>query len=598
MSSNLQLCCCLMLLTSVALASLVENQASSLERAPSLVYKGSRLRCYKYGDARIVQPFVAMQLPSRSRVLRDPLGNGYYFNVPLKIVSHMKLPKTSRRQWHMFQIKRFKVQMRQPACKSKCPQVSVLAEWRKGDSPVVRFSCKRRSICRRLLQSLRFKGERSRSLRASLRFTFFGQAKDMQFSLSRVSLPIINAATRPYPKEFWFEGDKLVLYTIKANIGVSAYKTYTTEQNYPAPRDGSLPDVYRSHLVDQMATVASTGSWEIVAEMRKAGRTVAQLVFDGNPRGLNKLSWFSKERLISSRPFWIGHTNFNFFSVAGHAAIKRYFFVNYHYAGCPGDIGAFMVSDKKDPCPWANQYWRGKTPVLVYSAYQNVRFQSGSARSADNFLVYMRFKRPSSSSAPAISEAFEFEPSKILLFTVKANSNQKAAATFLNSAIKSRVPKSGNLPSVFRSELIDSLSTLNARTGKHYIVAEMRAGSRMVAQVVFDISTKRSKLNKENWFSKERVVSSYPYPVGSKFNYFSIRGHAAIKRSFFISFSYHGCPGDRAFWMVSDGRDPCPWANAKWSGRSPALIYTKSRRPLLQKGGAQHDADRFLVYLK
>uniref|UniRef100_A0A1I8FM87 Sema domain-containing protein n=1 Tax=Macrostomum lignano TaxID=282301 RepID=A0A1I8FM87_9PLAT len=401
--------------------------------------------------------------------------------------------------------------------------------------PVFDSASKLPQHCRRLLQSLRIQGANAVAvLRASLSIhNSSARPRQMQVLVSAGSAcRCINAATRPYrPK-----GVLVRMCTV-------------------------------SHLVDQMATVASTGSWEIVAEMRKAGRTVAQLVFDGNPRGLNKLSWFSKERLISSRPFWIGHTNFNFFSVAGHAAIKRYFSSSIHYAGCPGDIGAFMVSDKKDPCPWANQYWRGKTPVLVYSAYQNVRFQSGSARSADNFLVYMRFKRPSSSSAPAISEAFEFEPSKILLFTVKANSNQKAAATFLNSAIKSRVPKSGNLPSVFRSELIDSLSTLNARTGKHYIVAEMRAGSRMVAQVVFDISTKRSKLNKENWFSKERVVSSYYPYILLVVNSTTFRSEATLQSSAASSSASAtmAAQGDRAFWMVSDGRDPCPWANAKWS---------------------------------
>lgn len=201
---------------------------------------------------------------------------------------------------------------------------------------------------------------------------------------------------------------------------------------------------------------------------------------------------------------------------------------------------------------------------------------------------------PGSNEQPD-SEVFLFEGNKVLLFTVQAGAGYSAVDTFLDSSTVYPKPTS-ELPSVYRSSVIDSLSTSSASNDKSYIVAEMRVQDRPVAQVMFDISTNREQLTKENWFTKERLVSSVPYDIGKDFFYFSIRGDSEQKRSFFISFSHGGCALDTAFWVVLDTEDPCSWGKKNYSGKGPTLIYTTSRETTLE-AGAQYDADRFLIYL-
>lgn len=44
--------------------------------------------------------------------------------------------------------------------------------------------------------------------------------------------------------------------------------------------------------------------------------------------------------------------------------VTRHFFINKSYAGCPKDIGWFVVVDKRDVCAWARQ---GNVPVFLYN---------------------------------------------------------------------------------------------------------------------------------------------------------------------------------------------------------------------------------------
>uniref|UniRef100_A0A1I8GIN4 Peptidase_S9 domain-containing protein n=1 Tax=Macrostomum lignano TaxID=282301 RepID=A0A1I8GIN4_9PLAT len=379
------------------------------------------------------------------------------------------------------------------------------------------------------------------------------------------------------PPVFRFEGNKNLLYTIKSNIGEKVYTTFKNRGNNEIPSDRSLPKLYRSDQLDTLANaVERSGFKHIVAEMRAGSRVVAQVVFDVsiNTKSLNFQNWFTPARMVSSFPYKLKKTGFNYFSFAGHQAHKRTFFISNRYRGCGGDIGFWVISDRKDVCKWSNKGWHSSGPVLVYTQVPGVPFAKSNAYYADRFIVYMANHVPRPPPLPI--PIFRFEGNKVLLYTIKSHIGKTAYSTFRSRAYD-RIPKHRSLPDLYRSNQLDTLPSLIHRTGYKRMVAEMRTDGKVVAQVVFDVSRNPKSLNMVNWFSKSRLVSSYPYQLGkSGYNYFSVAGHQAYKRTFFINSVYKaGCAGDIGFWVVSDRRDPCKWAYKGWHGSAPALIYTR-----------------------
>ncbi|CAH1266454.1 Hypp3378 [Branchiostoma lanceolatum] len=88
--------------------------------------------------------------------------------------------------------------------------------------------------------------------------------------------------------------------------------------------------------------------------------------------------------------------------------------------------------------------------------------------------------------------------------------------------------------------------------------------------------------NKDNWFSKSRLISS-PWTdlKTAPTNYFSIPGHSVryssssrVNRRFYINRSYAGCPGDRGWLVVLDGHsNVCLWERRN-SG-NPRILFSK-----------------------
>ncbi|XP_035677290.1 uncharacterized protein LOC118416308 [Branchiostoma floridae] len=87
--------------------------------------------------------------------------------------------------------------------------------------------------------------------------------------------------------------------------------------------------------------------------------------------------------------------------------------------------------------------------------------------------------------------------------------------------------------------------------------------------------------NKDNWFSKSRLISS-PWTdlKTEQTNYFSIAGSAhphssrRYYRRFFINRNYGGCPADRGWLVVLDGySNYCLWERRN-SG-NPRILFSK-----------------------
>uniref|UniRef100_A0A1I8HMU6 Fibrinogen C-terminal domain-containing protein n=2 Tax=Macrostomum lignano TaxID=282301 RepID=A0A1I8HMU6_9PLAT len=577
----------------------VNFQDSGVVETGRLNYKGVKLRSFSIDGLEVLEPYIALQASEKAKVRKTPVGNGYYFSVPL-IVDYKPNATLRDKPLGKMTIMSVSVKLRQSlvgGCRKNCSDLTV-TNLRKRNQQSVLFRCRRRSVCQRIFNALHFRTTSSDFIRSAMEFTFFGVSNGRSLRLTKSWVPVVKTSSRPYSDELWFEGDKLLLFTIKAGCGASAYESYNDEHRYSIPTDGTLPEVYRSQLLDDLPSALATrsGNWEMVAEMRVGDDRVAQVVFDvsKNRDSIDKTSWFNRRNVKSSYPFWVGRSNFNFFSIAGNGKYKRRFFINNKYGGCAADEGFWTVSDVKDPCPWGNGGWNGRVPTLVYNKYPG-KYQNRGAAYADRFFIYLRYSSVPAASGSLPEKSFKFEGNKILLFTIKSGIGKGAYSTFSTKQTYP-IPADKSLPNVYRSDLLDNLADTVIESGKKFIVAEMRVKNKPVSQVFFDVSVRRRSLNLHSWFSASRVVSSSPYFVGSTgFNFFAPQGDARYSRRFFISNRYGGCNGDTAFWAVSDKKDPCPWSNRFWTGKAPVLVYnTKQNSPTYRTGAK---ADRFLIYL-
>ncbi len=80
------------------------------------------------------------------------------------------------------------------------------------------------------------------------------------------------------------------------------------------------------------------------------GALVKFLQFDA--RGTSSLDWFSPEHLQSSSWVDILSETRNYFSLAGDESLKRRFFINRSYAGCPEDYGWLVAAKPGGGCSW------------------------------------------------------------------------------------------------------------------------------------------------------------------------------------------------------------------------------------------------------
>ncbi len=106
-----------------------------------------------------------------------------------------------------------------------------------------------------------------------------------------------------------------------------------------------------------------------------------------------------------------------------------------------------------------------------------------------------------------------------------------------------------------------------------------------------------------SWYGSGSVVSSSWTDIPSAgFNFFSIPGDTnGYGRTWFISQTYGGCPGDLGWVCITspDGTSPCPWENI---AAKPALLYASGTRSVAWENGAgglnAATADVFTVFVR
>ncbi|XP_056014668.1 uncharacterized protein LOC125677748 isoform X3 [Ostrea edulis] len=191
---------------------------------------------------------------------------------------------------------------------------------------------------------------------------------------------------------------QLLLHAVQGN-GESVLDAWNTKSpSQCTPNNGCLPSGFtldhwrdnakhlRSPLIDQWESLSIK---KIRVELGGQGKLLAFLEFDGN--GSNNEDWFSKSRLLNSSWSDLKTSSTNIFSLKGHDRdsnpVKRHFFVNKRYAGCPNDVGWLVVIDKTDVCSWSK---KGTIPVFLYSNGPQAVNWNQSPGVADVMNVYIK----------------------------------------------------------------------------------------------------------------------------------------------------------------------------------------------------------------
>ncbi|CAH1271092.1 Hypp4558 [Branchiostoma lanceolatum] len=121
-----------------------------------------------------------------------------------------------------------------------------------------------------------------------------------------------------------------------------------------------------------------------------------ELVFNGE--NTDKLSWFSKSRLLSSPWTDLPGETTNFFSIEGlsHERCRRSFFISHGYNGCPGDTGWMAVVEHGPDaiCEW-ERVPSVELPGILYSnASTYVRWSDESQLGrANRMVIYIKMCR-------------------------------------------------------------------------------------------------------------------------------------------------------------------------------------------------------------
>lgn len=142
---------------------------------------------------------------------------------------------------------------------------------------------------------------------------------------------------------------------------------------------------YVNRIISRYWNAGGFAIKEARAVMYTAGAIGAFLQF--NVSGIDKVGWFSQAALTSSSYTDVKTSGVNFFSMVGDSGIGRHFYVNQTYAGCPSDLGWFIVN-RGTACSWETT--RGNPLRLLYSNQKTVMNWNNAIGVADVFAIFVR----------------------------------------------------------------------------------------------------------------------------------------------------------------------------------------------------------------
>merc|ERR1712062_513124 len=186
----------------------------------------------------------------------------------------------------------------------------------------------------------------------------------------------------------------------EAGVGQSVFAAYVMSQTGVVDKwCRKLPSkgrVCNSHYRNNDVLDNGNNIEQVAFVVYKEDQRVAQIIFNG--KGTDNMNWFTEARILSSSwtDITVDHTK-NYMSIHGdqETGVKRPFYINQKYHGCPDDVGWFVAVDSHDVCAWAN----GPSPTPTYPRFlyasKNVEtnWTTGDVGEADSFLVFVKYNK-------------------------------------------------------------------------------------------------------------------------------------------------------------------------------------------------------------
>lgn len=221
-------------------------------------------------------------------------------------------------------------------------------------------------------------------------------------TMAQLQTDVANLGSRVSRDFIWSDDEWAMVFRATSGISQPVYDAWVNKGHHdddPMVRatlpcgcttvNGSLPcdRHYRSRLLDSWP---SSSIDEIKLALYENGVEVEHVTFTGT--GSDYMNWFSQSRIVESS--WTDlktAQNVNIFSIAGHDAELRRFFINHVYLGCPGDVGWMVVKDKADDtCAWATVQ---RSPAFLYSpSSHDLNWEAHGFREADVMAVFVKFR--------------------------------------------------------------------------------------------------------------------------------------------------------------------------------------------------------------
>ncbi|RUS83519.1 hypothetical protein EGW08_008698 [Elysia chlorotica] len=218
------------------------------------------------------------------------------------------------------------------------------------------------------------------------------------FLTSLLLLPLALGTLGPAEEFFDVLGTGLkewrLVFRGTAYINLSMYTAYKDGSNVPAivheacrQTDWSKP--CDTHYRNADALAHWSNIMEVLLGVVERGQIVKTAIFKGD--NTDYMSWFSESHYINSSWADLSTETHQFFGIAGHDAVKRHFFINHNYNGCPHDAGWLAVVDTitNVPCDWEKDE---AFPIIKYAAgekYEN--WNTGNFRNADALVVFVKY---------------------------------------------------------------------------------------------------------------------------------------------------------------------------------------------------------------
>ncbi|PAA67324.1 hypothetical protein BOX15_Mlig024555g1 [Macrostomum lignano] len=196
-----------------------------------------------------------------------------------------------------------------------------------------------------------------------------------------------------------------LLFSIRSGVNVSPLQEWLHGRSqYYGSRLDAIPDVYRSSMLDdfnsRLKLFKSLNL--IVVAMLKSEQIVASATFNISDRRnqVDLVNWFAPDRLVDTKPFWIGKGPFIDFGVEGFqwpsdkqhrgdwATITRTFYIHKGHRTCQTDSGLMgVIEEGKEYCDWSDKA-PGQPPIFYYA--KNDASYESSLDFADQLIVYLK----------------------------------------------------------------------------------------------------------------------------------------------------------------------------------------------------------------